>query len=103
MTLRDRLLAELANAPGAPTGGSRNGLGNVLLHRMSDAEIVWTAKAEVERRLKVAAQYEKDAIQQRDEAARISAAIARVTAAGDPGEDTSDAGAAVPAGESTVR
>lgn len=81
MSLRDELLTRLTTGMDLNDRGTqrfRSDISRVLDSRFSDEETLWKARAEIERRHKVATQYEKDAALQRDEAARLAAAIAAV-------------------------
>lgn len=81
MSLRDELLTQLTSGMDLNDRGTqrfRSDISRVLDSRFSDEETLWKARAEIERRHKVATQYEKDAALQRDEAARLAAAIAAV-------------------------
>ncbi len=81
MSLRDELLAQLTTGMDLNDRGTqrfRSDISRMLDSRFSDDETLWKARAEIERRHKVAAQYEKDAALQRDEASRLAAAIAAV-------------------------
>ena len=60
MSVRDRFLAELMKGKDLndrETQRFRSDLSRALDSRFSDEEALWKARAEIERRLKVAAQY----------------------------------------------